>query len=152
MRNLIRELAKSATVILSTHILQEVQAVCDRVLIIRQGKLALDRRLSELEMSDSILVTVDTGLKKLKEKLWGQADISQIEEVGLKDGQRQFRLTVAQGKMTETLPKISRTCVEAGWNLYSIQPQVQTIEGIFEQIANTEADQSLNSLKSEEAA
>ena len=47
MRELIRELAKTATVIVSTHILQEVQAVCDRVLILRAGQLVVDSRKDE---------------------------------------------------------------------------------------------------------
>ncbi|MEN8213692.1 MAG: ABC transporter ATP-binding protein [Pseudomonadota bacterium] len=47
MRLLIRQAAKTSTVILSTHILQEVEAVCDRVLIMRSGKLAVDAPLDE---------------------------------------------------------------------------------------------------------
>ncbi len=45
MRELIRRLARAATVILSTHIMQEVDAVCDRVLVLREGRLAMDQRL-----------------------------------------------------------------------------------------------------------
>src|SRR3546814_5016673 len=48
MRSLIRRLAEHATVILSTHILQEVQAVCDRVIIVNRGRVALDSPLAEL--------------------------------------------------------------------------------------------------------
>ena len=50
MRRLIRDLAKAATVIVSTHILQEVQAVCERVLILRAGTLALDARLDAAKL------------------------------------------------------------------------------------------------------
>jgi ABC-2 type transport system permease protein len=50
MRELIHELAKTATVIVSTHILQEVQAVCDRVLILRAGRLVVDSRLGEKQL------------------------------------------------------------------------------------------------------
>src|SRR5688572_7309142 len=45
MRDLIRSLTKQSTVIISTHILQEVQAICDRVIIIRNGRVALDARM-----------------------------------------------------------------------------------------------------------
>src|SRR5690606_18308326 len=47
MRELIRTIAKEATVILSTHIMQEVDAICDRVLMMRGGKLVIDAKLSE---------------------------------------------------------------------------------------------------------
>ncbi|OYV67357.1 MAG: multidrug ABC transporter ATP-binding protein, partial [Deltaproteobacteria bacterium 21-66-5] len=56
MRELIRELAKSATVIVSTHILQEVQAVCERVLILRGGRKVIDSRLDELRREGRLLV------------------------------------------------------------------------------------------------
>lgn len=59
MRELIRELATRATVIISTHILQEVQAVCDRVLILRAGRLVVDSRLDELQQGRRLLVSVD---------------------------------------------------------------------------------------------
>ena len=58
MRELIRELAQSATVIVSTHILQEVQAVCERVLILRAGKLVVDARMDELQPARRLLVSV----------------------------------------------------------------------------------------------
>lgn len=57
MRKLIRELASEATVILSTHIMQEVDALCDRVLILSGGQLAIDARLHELHVSNRVLVS-----------------------------------------------------------------------------------------------
>ncbi len=56
MRELIRELAATATVIVSTHILQEVQAVCERVLIMRAGRLVVDARMDELQPGRRLLV------------------------------------------------------------------------------------------------
>ena len=151
MRSLIRELAENSTVILSTHILQEVQAVCDRVIIIRRGQLALDKKLDELGATNAISLTVDTNLTKLKEKFWSNTKISGINEVGLKDGHPHFRLTVAQGNVTELLPEISKTCVEAGWSLYGLQPQLQTIENLFEEISKTDSHDT-NLQDEEEAA
>jgi ABC-type multidrug transport system ATPase subunit len=57
MRALIRELAGSATVILSTHIMQEVDALCDRVLVLSNGRLALDSSLATLRESRQLLLT-----------------------------------------------------------------------------------------------
>ncbi len=56
MRSLIQRLAESATVILSTHIMQEVDAICDRAIILRGGELVLDERLSDLKESNRFLV------------------------------------------------------------------------------------------------
>ena len=54
MRQLITSLSEEATVILSTHILQEVNAVCDRAIILRSGRLALNESLTSLKSSQSI--------------------------------------------------------------------------------------------------
>jgi ABC-2 type transport system ATP-binding protein len=48
IRSLIKDLAKSKTVILSTHIMQEVEAICEQVIIINQGKIVADDQLVEL--------------------------------------------------------------------------------------------------------
>ena len=56
MRTLITDLAKSSTVIISTHVLQEVQAICDRVIILKNGRKALDARLDELQTEGRLLL------------------------------------------------------------------------------------------------
>ena len=61
MRQLIRRLAEQATVILSTHIMQEVDAVCDRVMILRAGELAVDERLSALKESTRVTLATDAS-------------------------------------------------------------------------------------------
>jgi ABC-2 type transport system ATP-binding protein len=62
IRALIQELGKEKTVLFSTHIMQEVEAVCDRVIIIKEGEILVDKKLSELqnEQQQMIEVTLDT--------------------------------------------------------------------------------------------
>lgn len=64
IRNLITELGKEKTVILSTHIMQEVEAVCDKVVIIKEGKVVADDRLSDLKLryNEPKLETIFTQL------------------------------------------------------------------------------------------
>ncbi|MGB7395996.1 MAG: gliding motility-associated ABC transporter ATP-binding subunit GldA [Pricia sp.] len=59
IRKLIREIGKEKTILLSTHILKEVEAVCDRVLIISQGILVADKKLSDLRDEDEQLIEVE---------------------------------------------------------------------------------------------
>jgi ABC-2 type transport system ATP-binding protein len=61
MRHLIRRVARSATVILSTHIMQEVEVTCDRVLILRNGRLVLDQRLEALRESRTLFLRTGGG-------------------------------------------------------------------------------------------
>ncbi|WNW01495.1 gliding motility-associated ABC transporter ATP-binding subunit GldA [Tenacibaculum sp. HL-MS23] len=66
IRELIKELGKDKTVLLSTHIMQEVEAVCDRVIIINKGELVIDKPISELKTSkqQTIKVTFDYKLEE----------------------------------------------------------------------------------------
>jgi ABC-2 type transport system ATP-binding protein len=71
IRGLIKELGKEKTVIFSTHIMQEVQAICDRVIIISKGKKVADETVKNLQSSNSNLQTVKVTFKEVitKEKL-----------------------------------------------------------------------------------
>jgi len=62
IRNLIKELARTTTVILSTHILQEIEAVCDRVLILIDGEMARDASLAEFLTSSYITVSIENRI------------------------------------------------------------------------------------------
>lgn len=66
IRELIKELGKDKTVLFSTHIMQEVEAVCDRVIIIKKGEILVDKKLSELQNKQQqiIEVTLNTGVDK----------------------------------------------------------------------------------------
>ncbi|MEJ2755831.1 MAG: ABC transporter ATP-binding protein, partial [Gammaproteobacteria bacterium] len=65
MRELICELGRSSLVLLSTHILQEVNAICDRVLIVRNGELALDAKLNELHHSNRIFLKTNQAAEEI---------------------------------------------------------------------------------------
>ena len=64
MRELIREIAQEATVILSTHIMQEVDALCNRVLILRAGQLVVDSTLDDLRQSNHLLVSTSMSMEE----------------------------------------------------------------------------------------
>ncbi len=59
IRKLIKEIGKEKTILLSTHIMKEVEAVCDRVLIINKGKLVADKKLAELREEDEQIIEVE---------------------------------------------------------------------------------------------
>ena len=63
IRNLIKEIGKTKTVLFSTHIMQEVEAVCDRVIIINNGSIVTDKKLSELKSSEAQIVEVEFDLR-----------------------------------------------------------------------------------------
>ena len=83
IRELIKNIGKSKTVMLSTHIMQEVEAICDRVIIIKSGKIVADNSASELQYEDSKqVVYVEFEGDFNKNHLKKETGISNVENVG----------------------------------------------------------------------
>mgnify|MGYP001820079022 FL=1 len=127
MRELIRELARSATVIVSTHILQEVQAVCDRVLILRGGKLVVDSRLHELRQGRRLLVSVDG---EAGDDLAGMDGVAGVEARGTANGRWVYALDADE----ELAPQVATTLVGAGRKLYHLQTEHRDLETVFAEV------------------
>jgi len=129
IRALIRELGDKHGVILSTHILPEVQAVCDRVQIIHQGRLVLNERLDSLSL--------DTGTSWLKlgfrqppeaEQLQALPGVLRVEDAG--DG---YFLVYHEPEQDPTDALLARTVAE-GWGLTELVPQKHSLEEVFVQL------------------
>ncbi len=82
IRALIKKVGKTKTVFLSTHIMQEVEAVCNRVLIVNKGNLVADKTLKELQTENEQIVRVEFDYKVEKVLLKRLPDISHIENYG----------------------------------------------------------------------
>jgi ABC-2 type transport system ATP-binding protein len=129
MRTLIRELAEDATVILSTHILQEVEAVCDRVLIMRAGRLALDARLDVLSSPSRLLVSLDRGPLDAEPVLRDLEPVTSVKHLGTFEGRHRYALDTAD--TDGAAPLVARSVGAAGWDLYGLQPEVRDLETLF---------------------
>lgn len=127
MRDLIRELAQNATVIVSTHILQEVQAVCERVLILRAGRLVVDSRLDELQRDGGLLVAVDGDAANTLKSIEGVSSVAELEPQA---GHRRYRLETAATKA----PQIAQAIITSGLALHEITPERHNLETVFAQV------------------
>ena len=128
IRNLIRELGKEKTVILSTHIMQEVQALCHRVIIINKGKIVANDTAENLQRTSSNEVVVKVSFKEsVNEKL-----LMQIEGVtnARNAGANNFELNSA----TDIQEKVFRFAVENKLTILSMQQEKQNLEEIFRQL------------------
>jgi ABC-2 type transport system ATP-binding protein len=134
IRDIIRHIGKEKTVILSTHILSEVEATCDRVVIIHQGKIAADGKLQELKKSagntNVIHLTVRRAsfeeIDKQISAVEGVNGIARIEESG---DQVRVKLTISSGH--DPREEIFRRIKQADWVLLEFYQQAQTLETIF---------------------
>ncbi|HYD43405.1 MAG TPA: ABC transporter ATP-binding protein [Anaeromyxobacter sp.] len=127
MRDLVRDLARSATVIVSTHILQEVQATCQRVLIMRGGRLALDARLDALQRDAGLLLSVEGDPRAA---LGGVPGVEAVEERGAAGEVRQFRLRAP----ATAAPAVAAAVGRAGLRLHALQPERRDLETVFAEV------------------
>jgi ABC-2 type transport system ATP-binding protein len=131
MRALIREVAGHATVILSTHIMQEVDALCDRVLVLSNGALALDEQLAALRSSRRLILRAsdDGDLRPLLEQMPQVREVTALEAVA---GQQRFLLALHEGTDTDTAAgNLSRAVVEHGARLLALAPEQRDLEQVF---------------------
>lgn len=132
MRSLIRRLAEQATVILSTHILSEVEAVCDRVLMVKNGELVLDERLDRLHQSSTFELQTSLSDDALRAALAPLAGIS--IETHLQDGLLEARIGAAEQEIKPLAAAIARSVIEAGGELYQLRLESRDLESLFREV------------------
>jgi len=140
MRVLITELAHHSTVIISTHILQEVQAVCDRVIIMKDGRKALDARLTELHGSERLLLTVDAGQDNVPKVLATLDGVGKISSVASSFGNKSTAHTYAvhlsnDRDRQQTAAAVAAAVQAKGWPLYALHFEFRSLETVFAEIS-----------------
>lgn len=124
IRELIRSLGSERSVILSTHILSEVQAICDRVQIIRNGELIYNATIDMLEHSRDTSILIALHRPPAEEVLHQLEVVDQVEAL---DSHR-FRLILKPEASPESLVAAS---VQQDWGLYQLIPEQQSLEDLF---------------------
>jgi ABC-2 type transport system ATP-binding protein len=144
MRALIRRLARHATVILSTHIMQEVNALCDRVLILRSGVLAVDERLENLQASNRLLLRTASDAS-LPETLTGLDAVAALQRLG--EGRWEIE---TRGNSDVAAERVAAAVVGAGLPLYQLLSAQRDLESVFREV--NEMNLTARSTRSEETA
>ena len=141
IRNLIKELGKEKTVILSTHILPEVQATCDRVVIIHQGKLVADGTPEELQSSFQGQELVHLVLKAPEDDVPGTIssleNVSKVEEKGAESGGlRRFEVESQRG--TDIRENLFHLAVDKRWTILEMHREQASLENVFRELTKSE--------------
>ncbi len=135
MRRLIKKLARRATVILSTHIMQEVDAICDRVLMLRNGQLALDQRMHDLLHSRTLGLRTNAAVASLASYLRRMPQVASLRQSAVEDGRMQFSLQLHQNADMDTAANnIAKCVIEAGARLYQLQPVTRDLDSVFREV------------------
>ena len=142
VRNLIKGLAGSHTIILSTHILPEVSMTCDRVVIINKGKIAAvdtpQNLTAQLKGGQKIRVEVDAPEKSLRDLLANVPGTSRVEvETARAGGHLTATIEAAEGQ--DIRSQIAAKIVEKGWPLYELRGVSLSLEDIFLELTTDDA-------------
>lgn len=139
MRSLIKELAKTATVILSTHILQEVQAVCDRVIIVNRGKVAVDSAMAELNRGGRLKL-VTSGPPDVTEPLIKKLNlVKSVERLPQQGAAHAYGLNLNGHAAEDVAPKVARAVNDKGLDLFALHPEQRDLETVFAEITAADA-------------
>jgi len=148
-RELIRSLAGDHTIILSTHILPEVEQTCEQVIIINKGKLVATDSVANLQArarrAESVLVVVGTRTGEFQADSARQRleQIAGVSRVVCKDQFAQgavFEIEASRGQLVRG--DLARAIVNAGWELNELRPAAMSLEEIFLQLTGAPTAES----------
>ena len=146
VRNLIKEIGKTRTVIISTHILGEVEMLCNRVIIISQGRLVADSPTTELreryghQLSLQIAAagcTQDELLQALS-AIDGAAGVTAAQADALPGQEKTAGAVVSVKDAAEIRPAVFKLMTERGWILYELTPLRNSLEDVFHALTTSE--------------
>jgi ABC-2 type transport system ATP-binding protein len=149
IRELLKHLSGDHTIILSTHILSEVEQSCERVIIISQGKLvaidSVSNLTNRLRGSESVAVEVEApaGAPNPSEVQQRLEQVSGVSRVVLKDsrnGRLAFEVESLQGRQIRS--ELARSVVHSGWNLSELHAVGLSLEDIFLELTSTEKEKA----------
>jgi ABC-2 type transport system ATP-binding protein len=141
IRDLIKRLSDRTTVLLSTHILSEVEATCERVVIIMRGELRADAQLSDLRSSNEAVVAVEAGAKGVAELLRGVAGVDAVERTGTTGGFERWRVTSSSAD--DLCPALFEKLRATSWKVGELRPEPKTLERVFRDLAQRTGDDAV---------
>jgi ABC-2 type transport system ATP-binding protein len=142
IRGLLKRLAGEHTIILSTHILSEVENSCERVIIISQGKLvaidSVSNLTNRLRGSEAVSLEVEAGPSsgEVLARLEQVSGVSRVVTKDARDGRLVFEIESLQGRQIRA--DLARSVVNAGWGLSEMRPVGMSLEDIFLQLTAAE--------------
>ncbi|MCI0751695.1 MAG: gliding motility-associated ABC transporter ATP-binding subunit GldA [Flammeovirgaceae bacterium] len=130
IRNLIRTVSKDKTVIFSTHIMQEVQALCSRVVVINRGKIVADNSIDQLagQQQSVIIIEFEGSVSEVDlEKVEGVEKVVKVES-------SKFKVFCRSG--VDIRPSLFRFAAENKLSLVGLKQEESSLEEVFRQLTN----------------
>lgn len=148
IRNLIKRLGKNHTVILSSHILPEVQAVCERILVINKGVLvadgSADKLAHDLSSEHKLILRVEAPEKELVMAIKAMDKVEKVSSYGEKE-KGVFEISVEAQQDADIRRDIFALLARNGWPMLSLKNTDLTLEEVFLQLTSSDTVVSINS-------
>ena len=132
IRDVIKTLGKDKTILFSSHILQEVEALCDRVVIINRGKLVADSKLSVLRTQNGRTKTIRVSFRESPEPGLLEG-LKGVKTVTRTDGGEWELETAAPDEVKKQLLELA---LRNNWNIVNLQSETRSLEDIFRHLTN----------------
>jgi ABC-2 type transport system ATP-binding protein len=139
IRRLIAELGRERTVMLSTHVLSEVQSMCSRLLIINRGKVVADGAVDTLvsQASAGVHVSVEAEGANIEERLTALDGVSGVQQRETTAGGR-TRLSLTATGTDDIRPAIFELAKTEGWTLFELHQETGSLEDLFHELTAVE--------------
>lgn len=131
IRDLIRSLGEERTVLLSTHIMQEVEATCERVLVISRGGLIADSPVQDLlkHAQDTRSVYVEVEGNEVESRLQSLTSVESVERMDPVGGRKRYMVSVAGDE--DPRPEIFQLAKKRDWVLWELHEETARLEDVF---------------------
>ena len=134
IRRLIKQLGKNRTVLISTHIMEEVEAICQRVIIIHQGKIVSDSDIGQLGQKAEGQITLSLTIDRA-------ADLSRIRQIGgvrevtqKEEQENKKMLTINASSQTPIQPPLTELAGHNGWTIWELTEKKISLEEVFKEL------------------
>jgi ABC-2 type transport system ATP-binding protein len=133
IRRLIGDLGRERTVVLSTHVLPEVQFTCSRLLIINRGKIVADGAVDTLvgQATTGVRISVEASGSQVENRLASLTGVRGIERREASDGRVKLSVLTAGD---DVRPRIFELAKQEGWTLYELHQEAGSLEDLFRQL------------------
>ena len=136
IRKLIKDIGKSKTVLLSTHIMQEVEAICDRVIIVNKGEIVADKNLTELREGQEQIIIVEFDYRVEDVALQQLPKIKNVRNIG------GFAYELIFDTQKDMRPVLFDFAHDNGLKTLQLNKKNTSLESLFQQLTTTEKSTS----------
>jgi len=133
---MLKELGQNHTILLSTHILSEVEAICERVIIISTGRIGLNQRLDEIESENVILLEARGPADKVTHALQGVHGIVSVQPKPVEDGVASFEIRTSEDE--DVREEVSRAVTGKGWSIRRLERKSRRLADAFFDVLRVE--------------